>query len=352
MPTVRGGSDRPGSRAAVTLRDVARKAGVHPSTVSRALNIRTRTLVNMETVKRVVEASEQLGYQPNSLARGLKMNRTFTVGALIPDLTNPLFPPIVRGIEERLRGTGYTVILGNTDNDNERERSIVEVMRNRRVDGLILATASRHFPILQELLADGMPVVLINRTTDDSLVPAVTGDDHAGVGLAVQHLASLGHTEIAHVAGPQSLTTGLVRYRGFRSWMRREGLTVDPDRIVFAEWFQEGPGALAFRELLDREKPFTAVVAGNDLIALGCYEVLREVGLRVPGDVSIIGYNDIPFSDQFDPPLTTIRIPHYEIGAKAAECLLSEIEGDRTTGKVLRLPPSLVDRASTAAPSR
>ncbi|MGH3666268.1 MAG: LacI family DNA-binding transcriptional regulator, partial [Egibacteraceae bacterium] len=232
-------------KRSVTLRDVAEHARVHPSTASRALNMRTRDLVNPTTVNRVLDVAEQLGYQPNSLARGLKMNRTFTIGMLIPDLTNPLFPPIVRGIEDGLVDAGYTLVLANTDNDADKERTIMEVMSRRRLDGLILATARRDYPLLDAVLASEMPVVLINRTADYPPVPSVTGDDHAGIGMAVKHLVSLGHTRIAHVAGTQSVTTGLARYQSFVSWLQSAGLAIDSDRIVFADWFQEGPGAEA-----------------------------------------------------------------------------------------------------------
>ncbi len=330
-----------------TLRDVAERAGIHPSTASRALNPATRSVVNEQTVARVLEAARQLGYRPNSLARGLKTNRTFTIGMLVPDLTNPLFPPIVRGIEDSLGEADYTLILGNTDNDAEKEHSIVRTMLTRRVDGLILATARRKAPVIDELIEAGMPVVLVNRTMDESPVPSVTGDDHAGIGLAVRHLVSLGHRRIAHVAGPQQVTTGLIRYQSFMAWMKSEGLKPDPDLIVFSEWFSEEPGAKAFQELLDRGDDFTAVVAANDLIAIGCYDVLKERDRRVGVDISVVGYNDMLFADKLSPPLTTIRIPHYQIGVKAVELILQVIEAGESSPVAVRLAPSLVVRRST-----
>jgi LacI family transcriptional regulator len=337
----------PGS---VTLRDVAEAAGVHPSTASRALNAETRAMVNPDTVKRVLAAAKRLGYLPNSLARGLKLNRTFTIGMLIPDLTNPLFPPIVRGVEDRMMEAGYTLILANTDNDPDKEASLFSGMWWRRVDGLILATARRDYPLLDDLRARGLPVVLINRTVDDPPVSAVTGDDHAGIGLAVRHLVGLGHRRIAHVAGTQAVSTGLARYQSFVSWMQSEGLVADPELIVFTEWFQEEPGRAACRELLDRDVDFSAVVAANDLIAMGCYDVLHERGRDVPADVSVVGYNDIAMCDKLDPPLTTVRLPNYQMGVKSAELLLRAIEEPDDTPVTLRLAPTLVERSSTAAP--
>ena len=339
-----------GTNGPATLIDVARRAGVHPSTASRALNARTRGKVSPATVAVVLEAARRLGYQPNTLARGLKMSRTFTVGMLVPDLTNPLFPPIVRGIEDRLLEAGWTLVLGNTDNDDVKERTLLQAMASRRVDGLILATATRSYPLLDEILNTALPTVLVNRTTDELTVSAVLGDDHHGIGQAVRHLAARGHTRIAFVGGTQSVSTGLVRYHGFVSWMRSAGLEADPRLVVFADWFREDLGAAAFETLCDRGVPFTAAVCGNDLIALGGYTVLRARGLRCPEDVSIVGYNDMPYNDKFSPPLTSVRIPHYQIGHRAADILIDSIEQPGTAPVDIRLKPELIVRASTAPP--
>ncbi len=337
---------------AATLREVAERAGVHPSTASRALNVTTRRLVNEDTVKRVLTAARELGYRPNLLARGLKTNKTYTVGMLIPDLTNPLFPPIARGIEDTLAAAEYTLILANTDGDPDRERQIVQSLLTRRVDGLILATAHRKAPEIDELIASGVPVVLVNRTMDDPPVPSVTGDDHAGVGLGIKHLVRLGHRRIAHVAGPQYTSTGLARYQSFFAWMKSEGLEPDPALIAEADWFSEEPGAKAFRHIIETGADFTAVVAANDLIAIGCYDILKERSLEVGPDVSVVGYNDMPFADKLHPPLTTVRIPHYQIGVKAAEAVLAFIQGTSLGAVAVRLPPSLVVRESTAPAPR
>ena len=270
---------------------------------------------------------------------------------LLPDLTNPLFPPIVRGVEDALGQADYTVILGNTDNDTDKEIAILRTMLARRVDGLIVASVRRFAPHIVELSEEGMAVVLVNRSTDLGRLPSVSGDDHAGIGMAVRHLVSLGHRKIAHVGGPQDLSTGLARYQSFVAWMQSEGLDPDPRLIVFSEWFHEAPGAVAAAELFERGVDFTAIVAGNDLLAIGCYDVLAERGLRVPDDVSVIGYNDMLFSDKLDPPLTTIHIPHYTIGVRAAELVLELIAHHDVGGQALRLAPTLMVRASTAAPS-
>lgn len=333
------------------MRDVAEVAGVHPSTASRAINEHTRSLVDGQTVQRVLRAAEELGYQPDSLARGLKMNRTFTVGMLLPDLTNPLFPPIVRGIEDSLGAADYTVILANTDNDADKERAVLQALLGRRIDGIILATAQREpSAAIREVIDAELPLVLVNRTIDEPVVPSVLGDDRRGITLAVEHLATLGHQRIAHVGGPQRTSTGLTRHRSFVAAMQGAGLTADPELVAFADWFREAPGALAFGALLDRRPDVTAVVAANDLIALGCYDVLAERGLQVGGHISVTGYNDMLFADKLCPPLTTVHVPHYEIGARAGTMVLDVIRDHEIDPVQVRLDPTLVVRASTGPP--
>jgi LacI family transcriptional regulator len=335
----------------VTLRDVADRAGVHTSTASRAIDEHTRSLVDHQTVERVLAVAKELGYRPNSLARGLKTNRTFTVGMLLPDLTNPLFPPIVRGIEDGLGRSDYTLILANTDNDADKERAVLNAMLNRSVDGLILATAQRTASAtIRELLDGGMPVVLVNRSIEHPAVSSVTVDDRRGIELAVEHLVKLGHRRIAHVAGPQHLSTGLARYDAFLSSLRSAGLEVDPDRVVYADAFREEEGTTAFRELMRRDTGMTAVVAANDLIALGCYDGLSERGLSVGTDLSVIGFNDMLFASKLCPPLTTVRVPQYEIGMRAAQMVLDVVQHRATETVNLLLPPDLVQRASTGPP--
>ena len=225
-------------------------------------------------------------------------------------------------------------------------------MVSRQVDGLLLATVRREYPLVQKLLDDGVKVVLVNRTMDEAPVPSVSGDEYLGIGLAVRHLASLGHTQIAYVGGDPDASTGLMRYQAFVAWMQAVGLQLDPSLVAHADRFHEEPGAAAFAELLDRGTRVTAVVAANDRLALGCYDTLHERGLRVPDDVSVIGYNDILFTDKFAPPMTTIRVPHYQIGVKAAQLLLEAIGDGDAPPMSVRLTPTLVVRESTAPPRR
>jgi LacI family transcriptional regulator, galactose operon repressor len=341
-----------GGRTPITIRDVARAAQVHPGTVSRALNSDTRALVNPETAERVLEAAERLGYRPNRIARGLKTSRSHTIGVLIPDITNPLFPPILRGIEDRLEDAGYTSLIVNTDNDPERERSHLEAMGTRQVDGFISATARLDRELLGELAARGTPLVLVNRSFEDGRVPAVAVDDRRGIRLAVGHVIELGHTRIGHIAGPQNLSTGHRRYLGFLEAMRAGGLEVPDQHVCFAAAFTEEEGARAYTELLDVAPDLTAIVAANDLLAIGCYDALESRGLICPDDISIVGFNDMPFLDRLRPPLTSVRVPQREIGKVAADLLLERLSGGSQTVREILLEPTLVIRGSTAPPRR
>lgn len=332
----------------VTLRDVAARAKVHTSTASRALNERTQNLVSAATVRRVTAAARELGYHPNALAQGLRNNRTDSVGIVIPDLTNPLFPPLIRGIEDRLSRDRVTLLIASSYNDPDKERDIINVMMSRRVDGIIFGTARRSHPALEEHVRTGNPVVLVNRTVDDPILPSVATDDHLGVGLALKHLRDLGHTRIAHVAGNSIASTGMQRHQSFVAWATELGLAADPDLVAHAKWFNVVEGAAAFRGLLDRGVEFTAVLAANDLVALGIYDVCAERGIRVPEDLSVVGFNDVPFADRFSPPLTSVRIPHYDIGWHAGDLMLAAIENPAGAPVSLRLAPELMARGSTA----
>lgn len=333
-----------------TLRDVALRAGVHPATASRALNPSTRSLVNEATASRVSRVAEQLGYRPNPIARSLKTARSGTVGLVIPDLTNPLFPPIVRGIEDVLGPAGYNAWVVNTDNDPEREQSQIDTLRSRHVEGLIVATARLQHPLLERLHAEQVRMVLINRRLASGDVPSVTPDDARGITTAVEHLVSLGHRRIAHLAGPRNTSTGLVRQRSFTQAMRDHGLEDSAELIAHCDSWTEAEGARALRQLLDAGEQFTAVIAGNDLLALGCYDVFAERGLVCPRDISVVGFNDMPIIDKLQPPLTSVRVPHYEVGAEAARMLLDSLADPARHARSVLLPLTLVVRRSTASP--
>ncbi len=334
----------------VTIRDVARLADVHPGTVSRALNPQTRGLVNIGTAARVLAAADELGYRPNSMARGLKTSRSFTIGVLVPDLTNPLFPPIVLGIDDRLTLDGYTPLLVNTGSDPARERASIEAMLARQVDGFVAATARLDVEPLAAVIAGGLPVVLVNRTFEDGSISSCTVDDRRGSELAVQHMISLGHERIGYVAGPQNVSTGHRRYLGFTAAMEAAGLAVPPERVSYAGAFTEAAGERASADVLHAAPSVTAIITANDRLAIGCYDTLARVGLSCPDDVSIVGFNDMMFIDRLRPPLSSVRVPQREIGYAAADLLLEQLASDSMAPRELMLEPTLVVRASTAPP--
>lgn len=311
-----------------TLADVAKAARVHPGTASKALNPGSRHLVAATTVERVLKVAAALDYQPNSLARGLRTSRSFTIGLLVPDLTNPLFPPIVRGVEEVLGTAGYSALIVNTDNDAKKEMQLFMTLLNRRCDGFILATAFRHDPVVEAIAKRSIPAVLVNRSTESKLLPAVAGDEVAEVRVAIEYLMSLGHRRIAHVAGPQDLSTGFIRRRAFLATVKEKGLELGDCPVAVATGFNENAGKEAAIQLLSRRgrKP-TAILAANDQLAIGVIDSLPAFGMECPQDISVIGFNDIPRMDRINPSLTTFALPKHEMGMKAAQILQAWIDG-------------------------
>jgi LacI family transcriptional regulator len=334
--------------ARATIADVAAAAGVHASTVSRALNPATRGMVTEAVAARVAEAADKLGWRPSALAAGLRTRRSRTIGILVPDLVNPVFPPIVRAAEARLAEAGYATLVANTDNDPAREALLVERMAAHLVDGLMLASTAKGSQALDLCARAGIPTVLINRRLPGSHLSAVVNDDRRGMALAVRHLIALGHTRIAHLAGPAGVSTAGDRRAGFRAALRAAGLDPDAAPTVTAEAYTIEAGRRATEALLQGPR-FTALAAANDMLCLGAYDALAAAGLRVPEDVSVTGFNDMPFVDRVAPPLTTVRIQHAEMGRRGAELLLGELAEPADRQDIV-LEPELVVRGSTAAP--
>jgi LacI family transcriptional regulator len=336
----------------VRLVDVARAAGVHAGTASRALNPATRHEVSRQTVRRVERAAERLGYVPNAMARGLRTSKSYIVALVVPDITNPLFPPIARGAEQVLGQHGYTLVLTNTNNERATEDAQIEAMRARGVDGFIVATARLTDPMLDSLGTSGVPVVLVNRYTDSRSLPYVGGDDRQAITLCVDHLAELGHQKILHLAGPTDTSTGRDRASAFRQAMRARRLPVGTGGVRACEAMTIQAGQTTMRRVLATNQSFTAVVAANDLIALGALDAMAEAGLDCPTDVSITGLNDAALMDRLTPSLTTVHIPLHDMGAAAATAVLAIIAGTATDTNVQRLlPVELVVRHSTRRPA-
>ena len=329
------------------LKHVAAAAEVHASTASRALNPATRHLVAPAAAERVRAAAARLGYRPDAVAATLRTGRSRLVGALVPGIANPVFAPILAGAAAVLAQAEHALLLADPGDDPDRAAAFVAELAARRVDGLLLATAARaEDPALAACVARGMPAVLINRSS--GAAPSVVSDDRAGMVLAVEHLIGLGHRGIGHLAGPARLSTGLGRAEGFRDAMGRHGLPAGEDGTEEAGAFTREAGAAAAARLLARWPRLTALACANDLLALGAYDACRRAGRRIPRDVSVTGHNDMPLVDAIEPPLTTVRIAHAEMGRVAARLLLALLSGERAEHRVV-LRPELVVRASCGA---
>jgi LacI family transcriptional regulator len=322
---------------------------VHPSTVSRALH-RADLPLRPETRRRVLAAVERLGYRPSAIARGLRLQRTHALGMLVPDITNPFFPPIIRGVEEAARDRGYELVLCNTDDSPERETASLRLLREHQADGLLIATSRMADATVAGLRRERFPFVLVNRGSRVSADLAVEVDNERAAEAVIAHLAGLGHRRIAHIAGPLSTTTGAERAAGFREAMKARGLPTDASLLEEADAYAESSGHAACSRLLGAAP--TAIFAANDLLALGALRAVREAHLRVPQDVSLVGVNDIPLAELIDPPLTTIRVPQREMGRLAANMLIAVLEKTPIAHRHVVLDTTLVIRGSTGAPTR
>ncbi|HTH97269.1 MAG TPA: LacI family DNA-binding transcriptional regulator [Stellaceae bacterium] len=331
-----------------SLQQVADAAGVHRSTASRALNPATAHLISPEITARIRAASQALGYRRDAMAAGLRTRRSHLVGVLVPDIANPVFGPILSGLESPLKAAGYSLLIVNAGNDATRQAELAEDLIARRVDGIVLATVQRDDPVVTSCLRIGLPIVLVNRAESTARTSSVVSDDVAGMGLSVRHLTALGHCAIGHIAGPPQLSTGLLRRQGFETAMTEAGL--DATMISVATGYSREAGLEAAETLLSRHL-VTAIAAANDLLALGAYQALARRGLRCPQDVSVVGYNDMPLVDMVQPPLTTIRINPVAMGQDAAALLLGLIDGNTKAMTTRIVNPVFVPRQSTAPPN-
>jgi LacI family transcriptional regulator len=341
---------KPAAAARPTIKDVAARCGVHPSTVSRALSPAMSHLVAPDVAKRIRAAAAALGYQPNVTAAGLRTGRSGLIGVLAPDIADPGFPPVLSGITEALGAEGYATIVVDVGPDPSRQLQLVDKLIARGVDGLVLATVALNDPVVGHCIAASIPVVLVNRTDSGRRLPAVVTDDEAGMRLAVEHLVGLGHISIGHVAGPQHVSTGALRRAGFKAAATKAGLPAQNILIETAHAYTREEGRLAGLRLLDRKPAPTAIAAANDLLALGIYDALSMRKLDCPADVSVVGHNDMPYVDMLSPPLTTVRIAQRNIGNQAARLLLDEIAEPAARRARVVLEPRLIVRGSTGKP--
>jgi LacI family transcriptional regulator len=331
----------------VGLKDLAREVGVHVSTVSRALNPDSGHPVTPELSAQIRKASKRLGYRQNLAAYSLKTNRSRTIGVVVPDITDSVFPPIIRGIEDRLSQSGYVAILANTDGNMRRHATVLETMRARGVDGLILASVLRSDRTVSRLAA-GLPVVTVSRRTDDPRFSSVVHDEDDGIGRLVAHLVSLGHRDIACIAGPQTVSTGFNRYNAFLKHRNLAGLPPGQPLASFAKAFNELEGERCAEDLLASGRTFSAVVCANDRLAVGAISAFRRHDIACPREISVTGFNDMPLADRLSPALTTVRVQHYKAGFEAAGVIIALVENEASKPRHLVLPVETIIRNSTA----
>ncbi|HWI64497.1 MAG TPA: LacI family DNA-binding transcriptional regulator [Symbiobacteriaceae bacterium] len=328
-----------------TIRDVAKSAGVGLGTVSRVLN--NSGYVKPETRERVLQAAEELGFVPNMVARSLVRKSTSTIGLVIPDITNPFFPAITRGVEDTASTEGFTVFLCNTDNDPLMEAQDVKKLRERQVDGIIFVGTTDRRELVEGLLSDGLPVVVTDRQVAELDIDSVLVDNAAGARAACRHLLEMGHSRIAHAAGHRLTRTGQERFTGYRQALAESGIDLDESLVAWGDFTVES-GYRVAQVLLGRSPRPTAIFAANDMMAFGVLRAASEAGLSVPDDLSVIGFDDIQMAGLFRPGLTTVRQPAYEMGRMAMSMLRERIVGSAPGGsRHHTFQPELVVRGTT-----
>ena len=336
-----------------TIQDVARAAGVSTSTVSHVLN-ETRP-VNQETRQRVLKAMKALDYRPNRLARSLRNRRTNTLGVLLPNSANPFFAQILLGIEAACFEHDYNFILGNANDDSKREMAYLDVLVSKQVDGILLVSTGAYRKALDLLAPRGVPVVMVDRSPaqiyDGWQIDAVYTDNEDGGRMATEYLIGLGHRRIACVGGPVLLTSGAGRVIGYRRALEHARFPVDETLILEGDFEHEG-GYRAGKALLALPEPPTAIFACNDLMAVGVLYAAFEAGVRVPEDLSVIGFDDIPLASYTVPRLTTVAQQATMLGRAGVDLMLARLKDRARPTQQRCLPVSLTGRASCAPPRR
>ncbi|EGR0891457.1 substrate-binding domain-containing protein [Vibrio cholerae] len=327
-----------------TMKDIARLAGVSTSTVSHVIN--KSRFVSDEIAERVNNAAQQLNYAPSALARSLKMNRTKTIGMLVTTSTNPFFGEVVKGVERSCYHQGYNLILCNTEGDNQRMKASINTLLQKRVDGLLLMCSTLEgerldvfdrYPDIPIVVMDWGPILFASDKIQDNSLQ--------GGYMAAKHLIECGHKEIGCITGPLIRHQAQMRYEGYKRALAEAGIAINPDWIVESDFECEG-GYQAFEKLYQRGKLPSALFVSNDMMAMGVIQAASQRGLRVPDDLSLIGYDDVHIAKFMTPALTTIHQPKYRLGKAAIDTLLYRLENLDTTAQVVQLEPTLVVRNS------
>jgi LacI family transcriptional regulator len=339
-----------GGDRVVTIRDVAQKAGVSTTTVSHVIN--QSRFVSPAASRRVRRAMKVLNYQPNAVARSLRRKDTHTLGLVLPDSSNPFFAEVARGIEDFAFAQNYTVLFGSSDGDLKKESAYLRVFVEKQVDGIIFVAAGESAGHLRQLLEAKLPLVVVDREFKNVVADYVVADNRSGGFQATEHLIQLGHRVIACIAGPSTVTPSAERVTGYRDALKAHAIAFASDLVQRGDFSATSGFNAAQLFLASPDKRPTAIFACNDLMALGALGAIYKAGLRVPDDVSLVGYDDIALASYSSPPLTTIQQPKSEMGRLAAQILLERIKSEKGAKPQRHLlPTTLIVRQSTCKES-
>lgn len=311
----------------LTIKDIARLSEVSITTVSKIINGKDHD-ISQGTIDRVKLIMEQNHYVPNKLAGSLITKTTSTIGLIIPDITNPFFPELVRGAEDRASEAGYSLFFCNSDDQLDKEERYIKSLKAQMVDGLIFTAASEERERVKVFENINMPVVLVDRMVDMEEVKAsILVDNETGAYKGTKHLIDLGHRQILHITGPKNSKICKARYQGYKNALQSEGLD-DSESLVLNGQFKLDWGYKAMEQAFEKKLSFTAILCGNDLIAMGVVKFLKEKKIKIPRHCSVLGYDDIQMASLLDPPLSTIRQPKYQMGYQAVDTMLRLLSGD------------------------
>jgi LacI family transcriptional regulator len=327
------------------IRDIAKLAGVSTATVSHVIN--NSRFVSEKTKQKVLEAVERSGYTPNAHARSLATKQNHTFGLILSDLSNPFFPELVKSIQERAIELGYDITLGNTNYDPQRTLASVQRMLEQRVSGVAVMTSEMDASLIERLAAREVAMVFLDVGQVGPYVSNIVVNYEKGIRDGVEHLLKLGHRRIAYISGPLRLKSAQRRHIAFTKTMKKYASSLHTEPLIFEGDFKAKGGQQAVAEMLRASPLPTAIIAANDLMAIGALREVRQAGLCVPADISVVGFDDILFSALTDPPLTTIALPREEMGRAAIEALLQTFRTDDRLGREYKITPKLVIREST-----
>ena len=330
-----------------TLRDVARHAGVSVTTAHRGINGKGE--LGEETRQRILDSAKTLGYVRNETARSLVSGRSNTIGMVVTDNASPVYAGIVRGVESVVKAAGYGLLLCNSADDPADSLFCLELLRSKQVDGVLITPVQSDLAELNYLRDAQIPYVLLLRTFGDALDDVVVTNNESAGRAATGLLVELGHRQIGHIAGPAHVSSARGRLAGYTQALQDAGLPIDPDLIVHAPFTTAG-GYAAALELLNRDDRPSAIFSSNDMQAVGVMKAARELGIRIPDELALVGGDDIELAEFLEIPLTTFHQPAFEIGSRGAELLLSRLIGDAKEPQQVVMTPQLIVRQSSGGP--